>query len=302
MMRRLWPLLLLFLLAAGGGPAYAQNVQPVPSLTAHVIDQTGTLDPVQVKGLEDKLTAFEQTKGTQIAILMVGTTQPEDIASYANRVGNAWKIGRKEIGDGVLLVVAKDDRKVRIEVAKALEGAIPDLAAEQIIDSAITPNFRKGEFAVGLHGAVDQLIARINGEALPEPRRAPARGGGGRDFDWTNLAIFLFVGVSIGGGVLRAMLGRKLGSAVTGIGAGAIAFVLTSSLVIGALAAVVALLFLLLSGGGGLGSRRYGGWGGPMIGGWGAGRSAGSWGGGGSSWGGSGGGGDFGGGGASGSW
>jgi uncharacterized protein len=304
MMRRLWPLLLLFWLAAGGGLAYAQNLQPVPPLTAHVIDQTGTLDAVQVKGLEDKLTAFEQTKGTQIAILMVGTTQPEDIASYANRVGNAWKIGRKEVGDGVLLVVAKDDRKVRIEVAKALEGAIPDLAAEQIIDSAITPNFRKGEFAAGLQGAVDQLIARINGEALPEPRRAPARGGAGRDFDWMNLAIFLFVGVSVGGGVLRAMLGRKLGSAVTGIGAGAIAFVLTSSLVIGALAAVVALLFLLLSGGGGgLGSRRYGGWGGPVIGGWGAGRSAGSWGGGGgSSWGGSGGGGDFGGGGASGSW
>ena len=299
-----WLFVLLSLLAAGIGLAGAQGVQPVPPLTAHIIDQTRTLDPIQVKGLEDKLMAFEQAKGTQIAILMIGTTQPEDIASYANRVGNAWKIGRKGIGDGVLVVVAKDDRKVRIEVAKTLEGAIPDLAAQRIIDSAMTPNFRKGDFATGLHGAVDQLIARINGEALPEPQRAPARASGGPGIDWMNLAIFLFIGVSVAGGVLRAMLGRKLGSAVTGVGTGAIAFFLTSSLVIGAVAAVVALLFLLLSGGGGLGSRRYGGWGGPVIGGWGAGRSGGSWGGGagGSSWGGSGGGGDFGGGGASGNW
>jgi uncharacterized protein len=236
---------------------------------------------------------------------MVGTTQPEDIASYANRVGNAWKIGRKGVGDGVLVVVAKDDRKVRIEVAKTLEGAIPDLAAQQIIDTAITPNFRKGEFATGLHGAVDQLIARINGEALPAPQRPSTRPGAAPGFDWMNLAIFLFIGVSVAGGVLRAMLGRKVGSAVTGVGAGAIAFFVTSSLAIGAVAAVVALLFLLVSGGGGgLGSRRSGGWGGPMIGGWGAGRSSGSWGGGGGggSWGGSGGSGDFGGGGASGSW
>jgi uncharacterized protein len=295
--------LLLWLAAAWLASVHAQGVQPVPPLTAHVVDQTGTLDAIQVKGLEDKLMAFEQAKGTQIAILMVGTTQPEDIASYANRVGNVWKIGRKGVGDGVLVVVAKDDRKVRIEVAKTLEGAVPDLAAQQIIDSAITPNFRKGDFATGLHGAVDQLIARIGGEALPEPRRAPSRGGG-EGFDWMNLAIFLFIGVSVAGGVLRAMLGRKLGSVVTGAGAGAIAFALTSSLVIGVVAAVLALLWLLLSGGAGaLGSRRHGGWGGPVIGGWGGGAGSGRWGGGGGGgWGGSGGGGDFGGGGASGNW
>jgi len=300
---RRWLFLLLAWLAAAMGWANAQGVLPVPPLSAHVVDQTGTLDPVQVKGLEDKLMAFEQTKGTQIAILMVATTQPEDIASYANRVGNAWKIGRKCIGDGVLLVVAKDDRKVRIEVAKTLEGAIPDLAAQHIIDSAITPNFRKGDFAVGLHGAVDQLIARINGEALPEPKKTPARANGIGDFDWMNLAIFLFIGVSVAGGVLRAILGRKLGSAVTGAGAGAIAFFATSSLVIGIVAAVAALLLVLLTGSAGFASRRSG-WGGPVIGGWGGG-GGGSWGGGGgggSSWGGSGGCGDFGGGGASGNW
>src|SRR6478736_2253052 len=143
--------------------AGAEGVLPVPPLSALVVDQTGTLDAIQLKGLQDKLMAFEQKKGTQIAILMVPTTQPEDIASYANRVGNTWKIGRKDVGDGVLVVVAKDDRKVRIEVAKTLEGAVPDLAASQVIEEAITPRFRHGDFAGGLQAGVDQLIARING-------------------------------------------------------------------------------------------------------------------------------------------
>ena len=291
----LWAALLAFAPAA-----LAQGVLPVPPLTAHVIDQTGTLDAIQQKGLEDKLLAFERTKGTQIAVLMVPTTQPEDISSYANRVANVWKIGRKEIGDGVLVVVAKDDRKVRIEVAKTLEGAIPDLAAKQIIDDAITPNFRKGDFAAGLHAAIDQLSARITGEALPAPK-APQQRSGGQGFDWMDMAIFLFIGVPIVGGLLRGVLGRKLGALVTGGGVGAVALFLTSSLLIAGIAGLLALLFAFLSGGlGGMASRRTGGWvGGPWIGGGGGG----SWGGGGGGgWGGSGGGGDFGGGGASGDW
>ena len=295
-------ILLLWLCAAWLGLAAAQGVLPVPPLTAHVIDQTGTLDAIQLKGLEDKLLGFERSKGTQIAVLMVPTTQPEDISSYANRVANAWKIGRKEIGDGVLVVVAKDDRKVRIEVAKTLEGAIPDLAAKQIIDDAITPNFRKGDFAAGLHAAIDQLSARITGEALPAPK-APQQRSGGQGFDWMDMAIFLFIGVPIVGGLLRGVLGRKLGALVTGGGVGAVALFLTSSLVIAVIAGVLALFFAFLSGGlGGMASRRSGGWvGGPWIGGGGGG---GGWGGGGggASWGGSGGGGDFGGGGASGDW
>ncbi|HEY1231164.1 MAG TPA: TPM domain-containing protein, partial [Ramlibacter sp.] len=162
--------LLLLLWALLAGPlAFAQDVLPVPALTARVIDPTGTLDDIQRAGLEQKLAGFERTKGTQIVLLLVPTTQPEDIASYANRVANAWKIGRKQVGDGVLVIVAKNDRKVRIEVAKTLEGAIPDLAARQIIDDAITPRFRANDFAGGLQAAVDQLIARINGEALPAP-------------------------------------------------------------------------------------------------------------------------------------
>ncbi|MDB5954255.1 TPM domain-containing protein [Ramlibacter sp.] len=285
--------------------AAAQAVLPIPALTARVIDQTDTLDAVQIKGLDDKLAAFEQKKGTQIAILLVPTTQPEDIASYANRVGNAWKIGRKQVGDGILVVVAKNDRKVRIEVAKTLEGAVPDLAASRIIDETITPRFRQGDFAGGLQAGVDQLIARISGEPLPAPAQAaPAQNQppGKPGFDWFNLAILLFIAVPIAGRVLRGMLGSKLGSLVTGAGVGVIAMLVTSSLVVAAIAAIVALLFALLSGGGPLGGGRRG-FGGPVI-------FPGGWGGGGGGFGGggggggfrSGGGGDFGGGGASGGW
>jgi uncharacterized protein len=296
-------LLGLWLALAWLAPALAQDVQPVPPLTAHVVDQTGTLDDLQRTSLEQKLADFEKAKGTQIAFLLVRTTQPEDIASYANRVGNAWKIGRKGVGDGVLLVVAKDDHHVRIEVAKTLEGAIPDLAAKQIIDDAITPRFRQGDFAGGLQQAADQLIARINGEPLPpvqqsQPARQPRVG-----FDWMDLAIFLFFAVPIAGGVLRGIFGRKLGSLVTGGGVGFIALMITSSVAIAVIAAMAGLLFSLVSGAmGGLGPRRGGWGGGPFIGGWGGG-GGGGWGGGGGGGGfSSGGGGDFGGGGASGNW
>jgi uncharacterized protein len=278
----------------------------VPELTGRVVDQTGTLDAIQRRGLDEKLAAFEQKKGSQIVVLMVATTQPEDIASYANRVANAWKIGRKEVGDGILLIVATKDRKVRIEVAKTLEGAVPDLAARMIIEDAITPRFREGDYAGGLHAGIDQLVARITGEALPAPRPAQR---GNEGFNWFDLAIFLFFAVPIAGGVLRGMLGRKLGSLVTGGGVGLIALLITSSLVVALVAGAIALLFSLLTGAGpfaGAASRRHGG---PVLfpGGWGSGHG-GSWGGGG--WGGggggggfsSGGGGDFGGGGASGDW
>ncbi|MFC5497169.1 TPM domain-containing protein [Caenimonas terrae] len=286
--------------------AQAQGLLPVPSLTARVIDTTGTLDAIQLKGLDDKLAAFEKEKGTQIAFLLVPTTQPEDIASYANRVANDWKIGRKGVGDGVLLVVAKNDRKVRIEVAKTLEGALPDLAASQIIDDAIKPSFRKDDYAGGLQAAADQLIARIKGEALPAPPAAapqPAQGSG-HGFDWMDLAIFLFFAVPIAGAVLRRMLGSKLGALAVGGGVGAIAMAITSSIVVAAVAGIAALLYTLLSSGlsglgSALGSGRRTGWGGGGFGGGGGGFSGGGGGGGGFS---SGGGGDFGGGGASGSW
>ena len=304
--------LLFFVLAALAWlTAAAQGVLPIPELTARVIDQTGTLDAIQRQGLEDKLAAFEKERGTQIAMLLVPTTQPEDIVSYANRVANAWKIGRRDVGDGVLLIVAKDDRRVRIEVAKTLEGAIPDLAARQVIETAITPRFRQDDYAGGLHAAADQLIARIKGEALPLPqqRQEPGIGQGGGGFNWFDLAIFMFFAVPIASAVLRGIFGAKLGPLLTGGGAGGLALLITSSVAIAAVAGIVALFVALLSGGMGFGGprrRSHGGYygGGPFIGGggWGAGG-----GGGGGGWGGgggfsSGGGGDFGGGGASGDW
>ncbi len=298
-----WTLLAIFLVAtllAMTGLARAQDLQPVPPLSARVIDTTGTLDAIQIKGLDEKLAAFETDKGTQIAFLIVASTQPEDIASYANRVGNSWKIGRKGVGDGLILVVAKNDRKVRIEVAKTLEGAIPDLAAKQIIDDAITPNFRKGDYAGGLQAAADQIIARIKGEALPAPAAKSSSGKGGDGFDWMDLAIFLFFAVPIGGGLLRGVLGRKLGALVTGGGVGLIALFITSSLIVASIAGVVGLLFSLFSSFIPAGfSRNWSSGRGWSSGGGGGGFSSGGSDGGGFS---SGGGGDFGGGGASGDW
>lgn len=283
----------LLALAAALAPAWAQDLQPVPALTAHVMDATGTLDAAQLQALDAKLDAFEKSSGSQVVMLMVATTQPEDIASYANRVGNTWKIGRKGVGDGLLLVVAKNDRKVRIEVAKTLEGAIPDLAAKQVIDEAITPAFRRGDYAGGLDAAADRITALIKGEALPAP--APQAAFEVEGFNWEDLAIFMFFAVVAGASVVRRIFGRKLGALLIGAGAGTVALVVTSSLLVAAIAALVALLFGLFAnfnpgsftrGGGGGWSGGGGGW------------SSGSGGGGFSS----GGGGDFGGGGASGDW
>jgi uncharacterized protein len=279
---------------------HAQGLLPVPKLDARVIDQTGTLNDAQRAALEAKLQAFEQQKGSQIVMLMVPTTQPEDIASYANRVGNAWKIGRKEVGDGILVIVAKNDRKMRIEVAKALEGAVPDLAAAHIIDDAMKPRFRQNDFAGGLDAAADQLIARVKGEALPEVDARSGDFGEGRGnnngFNWQDLAVFLFVGVLVAGPIARRIFGKIPGSLAMGGLTGVVVMVLTSSVVIAVLAGLGALLFTLLSlaFGSGIG-RRGGGFGG---GGGGGGFGGGSSGGGFSS----GGGGDFGGGGASGDW
>lgn len=290
-------LLALWLPLASLG-AWAQGVQPVPPLTAHVMDSTGTLNAQQQAALEAKLAAFEQSRGAQVVMLMVASTQPEDIAAYAQRIGDSWKIGRKSIGDGLLLLVAKNDRRVRIETTKALEGAIPDLAASQIIDDAITPRFKQGDYAGGLDAAADQIMARITGENLPAPTQQHAGRRGNAGFDWTSLAVFLFFAVPIGGRVLSAVLGRKLGSVATGGAVGALAWLFTGSLLIGGLAGLAGIVFALVSslgplGRGGFGSGGFGG------GGFGGGGFRGGGGGGGFS---SGGGGNFGGGGASGSW
>ena len=276
-----------------------QAQQAIPALTAHVMDHSATLDAAQLAQLEAKLAAFEQSRGAQIVLLLVPTTQPEDIASYSQRVADSWKVGRKGIGDGLLLVVAKSDRKVRIEVAKALEGAIPDLASKRVIDEAITPRFRQGDFAGGLDAASEQLMALIRAEALPEPAGASVLKGVRLGFDWIDLAVFIFFAVPVVAGLARRVMGTRLGSLVTGGAVGVIALLITSSLVIAGLAALAAMLFALLSsaarGLSGLawGSGHHGGWGGGGGGGFGSGSGGGFS---------SGGGGDFGGGGASGDW
>jgi uncharacterized protein len=277
--------------------AQAQELQPVPALTARVIDQTATLRPEQQQALEAKLAAFEQAQGSQIVVLMVATTQPEDIAAYAYRVADAWKIGRREVGDGLLLVVAKNDRRVRIEVARALEGAIPDLAAYRIIDEFITPAFRQGDFADGIDAGLDRLMGLIRGEGLPAPAQGSRRGDAAPGLgEWL---AFVLVGTPIVGGILSSMMGRRLGSVATGGVIGAVGWLVTASILLGALIGVVALVVALAMGsGGGIGGGRGGRSGGPVI--WGGGRGGGGWGGGGGF--GSGGGGSFGGGGASGRW
>lgn len=280
----------------------AQGVLPVPELTGHVIDQTATLNPYEMSQLEDKLKELEVQKGSQVVILMVDSTLPEDDASYANRVANTWKIGRRAVGDGVLLVVAKNDRKIRIEVAKTLEGAIPDVLAGRIIRDQMAPKFRLNDYAGGLNVAVDSLGARIRGEALPEP--TSGRGGDLLEeagLDLTSLLVFAVFFVPIGGAIARGIFGRKFGSLLTGGVVGGLIYLATISLLFAVLGGFVALIVTLLSGVGSSVAGRRGGFrggGGFGGGGFGGGFGGGSGGGGFSS----GGGGDFGGGGASGSW
>lgn len=293
-MLRAVALLLLALLWPALAPA--QALQPIPPLTARAMDLSGTLAPQQLQSLDARLAAFETERGTQIVVLMLPSTQPEEIAAYAFRVADAWKIGRRDIGDGILVVVAKNDRRIRIEVARALEGAIPDVAAFRIIDRIITPAFRTGDFAGGLEQGVDALMALVRGESLPLPAATRDTDG---EFAIADLAAFLFVAVPVIGAVLMGALGRKLGALATGGAAGFVVKLLTGSLLLAGFAGVLALLFVLaLGAGGGRGGGSGGGMrrGGPII--WGGGGRGGGGGGGFSS----GGGGSFGGGGASGSW
>lgn len=280
--------LLVFFLAS---PAVHAEVA-VPPLMARVTDLTGTLSPSQRDVLEQELRAFETRKGSQIAVLIVPTTQPEVIEQYALRVAEAWKLGRKGVDDGVLLLIAKDDRALRIEVGYGLEGVIPDAVANRVIDEIIVPFFKQGDFYGGIQAGVTRLIRLIDGEPLPPPQA--------QDRSWSGIADLLpvaFIAVMIGGGFLGSLLGRLIGAAVSG-GIVGIVFWITIGSLLGALAAaVVVFLFTLAIGGnGGRGGRGdFGGWSGGYSSGSGSGWSSG---GGGFS----GGGGGFGGGGASGKW
>ena len=286
------------LLAASA--AWAQ-VLPVPALTARVIDQTSTLDATTLAAMEARLAAFERERGTQVVVVLVPTTTPEDIADYTQRLGDAWKIGRAAVGDGLLFVVAKDDRRLRIAPAKALEGALPDVLAHRIIDQVVTPAFRRGDFAGGINAGLDHILARVTGENLPLPAADGAGDSGSDSGDWVVFALFA-------GPMLLAMLRRVFGqracALLAGAGVGGVAWWLTQLWWLGVLAGMLAFLASLFFNlvpslpRSSRGSGR-GGWG-PPGGGWGGGGSGGF--GGGSGGFRSGGGGNFGGGGASGRW
>ena len=289
--------------ALGSLPALAQPaaweagpdaLKPVPALSARVTDLTSTLSAAERASLESKLAAFEQATGAQMAVLLVPTTLPEPVEAYAIRVADAWKIGRKGRDDGVLLVVAKDDRRLRLEVGYGLEGAIPDAVAKRIVAEDVAPRFREGRYADGIDAAADRVIAIVGKGEAPPPQRVSR---GPRGLSLETIALLALVVVPAVGGILKTIFG-KLGSATVGAGiAGGITWLVLGSLALAIGAAVIAWIAILLVGGVGSAAtgRRGGGVWLPGGGGWGRGGGLG-----GGGW--SGGGGGFGGGGASGGW
>jgi len=301
MMRRLSRLFLVLLALAWLVPVPALAAD-VPVLTRHATDLTGTLTPQQVDALDAKLVALEQRKGTQLVVLMVPTTGDQDIESYSLAVAEANKIGRKGTDDGILLLIAKDDRRDRIEVGYGLEGAVPDAATARIRREFIESRFKQGDFYGGIDAGVDALITLIDGEPLPAPEPTSHRRSNGLDLGHAML-IGLFVAL-----FLRRLFGRAhvivrtpLGAALTG----GLLWLLAATVGVGVLGAVIGGIVMLMPGGGGrsIGGGGWGGWGGLGGGGFGGGGFGGGSSGGGFGGGGfSGGGGSFGGGGSSGSW
>lgn len=290
-MSRAWLFVTLLFLLSG---AFAQDLIAVPERRI-VTDLSGTLSEQQQNALTQKLLAFESRKGSQIAVLIVPTTQPEAIEQYALRVSDAWKLGRKGVDDGALLLVAKDDRKLRIETRYGLEGPLPDAIAKRIIAEVIAPLFKHGDFFGGIDAGVDRILKVVDGEPLPAPQKQ-----GYNEDEWLSALPLVILLAFVSGAIFRAMFGRFFGSLVAGGVTGLISWIVLSVLGAAAIAGLLAFLFNLFAGavGGANGwssHRRYGGMGGDW-GGWGGGSggSSGDFGGGG--------GGLGGGGGASGDW
>jgi len=288
---------LLALLLCWAGTALA--LVAVPPLSGRVVDQTGTLTAADVASLTQTLRDLETRKGSQVAVLIVPTTDGEAIEQYSLRVAEAWKIGRKKIDDGALLVIAKNDRRLRIEVGYGLEGALTDATTKRIIDEDITPKFKAGDFGGGVAAGIDKMVRIVNGEKLPEPE--PPHWQDSQSFDPSDLFNpFLIIPAVLFGGLLRGLMGRLLGSVAAGALTAMIAWFMVGSVLAAVIVGVVASLFVLISDGftsAGSGRRGSpGGWSGGSGGSWSSGGSSsdsGSF---------SGGGGSFGGGGASGSW
>lgn len=276
---------LLALLLCGA----AQAEVAIPPLTHHVTDLTGTLDTQQMQSLEARLAAFEREKGAQLAVLIVPTTDPETIEEYGIRVADQWKLGRKGVDDGALLLIAKDKRALRIEVGYGLEGALPDITAGRIINEIIVPRLKGGDFYGGVDAGLSAVMKVIGGEPLPPPPRRAAASG---SYDIESLLFIAFGLVVVVGGILRAVLGRLPAALLMGGVLGVLAWFVVASLLISAFVGLMAFVFVLLGGMG----RGFTGYGGGFGG-------SGGFGGGGFGGGGfSGGGGGFGGGGASGRW
>jgi len=275
-------LLLLALLAA------ARADVAVPALRTRVTDLTATLDPAARASLEERLRAFEEKHGSQIAVLLVPTTQPETIEQYAMRVAEQWKLGRKGIDDGALLVVALKDRTMRIEVGYGLEGVLNDATCKRIIAEIITPEFQRGDFRAGIEAGIDRMMRVIEGEALPTPPPRPREPDGGKDV--SSLLFFVAFLVMAAGNVLRRMFGRLGAALLVGVGAALIASFVVAAAVAAVIGVIAFVLVLFTSAGGAWSSGRRGYAGG---GGFGGGSGGGGF---------SGGGGGFGGGGASGRW
>lgn len=300
-LRRLagWWLLPCLLLPAF---ASAQALQQVPPLDSPVVDTTGTLDAATVQRLEAQALALQQSKGSQLQVLMVPTTAPEDIAGYSQRVYDQWKLGREKVDDGVLVVVAKDDRRVRIQPGYGLEGAIPDATAARVIQEYMVPRFRAGDFGGGLVDATAVLAKLVQGEPLPEPMadRGGRREGSGGNWLFALFAAFIVAQLARG---IFAKTPKGVRGVLGAGAAGGVAWLVGQALLVGGIGAFIGLLFGLAQMPSGRVVRHggWGGFGGPFGGG-------GGWGGGGFGGGGfggggwSGGGGMSGGGGASGSW
>jgi uncharacterized protein len=279
----LWPLVAFA--QAPGWETGTDGLAPIPQLAARVTDVTGTLSPAERSSLEAKLAAFEQQSGGQLAVLLVPSTQPEPIEAYTIRVAEAWKIGRKGQDNGALLVVAKNDRKLRLEVGYGYEGVLTDAMSKRIVAETIAPHFRQGQFAAGINAGVDRIIGVIGKDpsAVPPPRSAQPRAAPG--FDPFMLLMLFLVVLPVMGGILRRVFG-KVGGATVGAGlVGTGATVLASSIVIGVIAGAIAWVVLLFIGAGSgiVASGRRGGMPGPWIGGggWSGGGGGGGWGGGG---------------------
>lgn len=235
---------------------------PVPPLTGHVIDQTRTLSDADRSALEHQLSAHEASRGSQVAVLLVATTRPETIEQFALRVAEQWKLGRRTVDDGALLVVATEDRTLRIEVGYGLEGVLSDAISRRIISQVILPRFRENDLSGGIRAGVDAMLSTLRGEPLPPPHAAPVPGG---IESWQGLLPLVALPALGLGLVLRRVFGRLRGSLATGLIVGLFGwFFIESLLLVVALALVTAAISFtglagLMMGRGGPGGGSSGG-------------------------------------------